>query len=57
MEMGEYKSPVSKLVAFFEKSRDAWKAKYMDAKYTVKKLKTQVRYLHDRKKELPSVSI
>jgi uncharacterized protein YlxW (UPF0749 family) len=50
--MKEYKSPVSKLIAFFEKSRDAWKAKCLEAKYSVKKLRNQVRYLAARKKEL-----
>lgn len=49
---GEYKSPVRKLVVFFEKSRDNWKAKYMEVKYSAKKLKNQVRYLKTRKKEL-----
>jgi len=50
--MGEYKSPYKKLIAFFEKSRDGWKAKCLEAKYAVKKLKNQVRYLAARKKEL-----
>jgi uncharacterized protein YlxW (UPF0749 family) len=52
MSTKEYKSPVSKLVAFFEKSRDGWKAKCLEAKYAVKKLRKQVRYLAARKKEL-----
>lgn len=50
--MREYKSPVGKLIAFFEKSRDAWKEKYQEAKYNVKKLKNQVHYLKTRKGEL-----
>lgn len=41
----EYKSPVRKLAVFFEKSRDAWKAKCLEFKYRTKKLKQRVRYL------------
>jgi chromosome segregation ATPase len=52
MRQKEYKSPVRKLVAFFEKSRDSWKTKYMEAKYSAKILKNQVRYLKSRKREL-----
>lgn len=48
----EYRSPARKLIAFFEKSRDSWKAKYVEAKYTAKKLKNQVRYLKAIQKEL-----
>jgi len=33
-----YKSPQRKLVRFFEKSRDQWKAKCQTAKFTVKRL-------------------
>jgi hypothetical protein len=40
-----YKSPRSKLVKFFEKSRDQWKAKCREAKALVKRLKNRVRYL------------
>ena len=40
-----YKSPRRKLVAFFEKSRDQWKAKCIDAKAMIKKLKNRIRYL------------
>ena len=39
-----YKSPPSKLVAFFKESRDKWKKKFMDAKQNVKRLTEQVRY-------------
>ncbi len=45
----EYKSPRRKLVKFFEKSRDQWKAKCIDAKGTVKKLKHRIRYLEASK--------
>ncbi len=50
--MEKFKSPTYKLLAFFEKSRDKWKSKYLDLKYTVKKLQYQVRYHKERKKEL-----
>lgn len=40
-----YKSPQRKLVTFFEKSRDQWKAKCRDAKALVKRLKNRVRWL------------
>ena len=39
-----YKSPPSKLVAFFKESRDKWKKKFTDAKRNVKRLTEQVRY-------------
>ena len=47
----DYKSPRRKLVKFFEKSRDQWKAKCIDAKGTVKKLKNRIRYLEANKNE------
>jgi len=37
-----YKSPVRKLVNFFEKSRDNWKEKYQLTKKQNKKLKNKV---------------
>jgi len=40
-----YTSPQRKLVHFFEKSRDQWKAKCFDAKVTVKRLKNRVHFL------------
>jgi chromosome segregation ATPase len=40
-----YTSPRRKLVKFFEKSRDQWKAKCREAKALVKRLKNRVRYL------------
>lgn len=42
-----YKSPVSKLARFFEKSRDRWKAKCREAKAMVKRLKSCVRFLEE----------
>jgi hypothetical protein len=43
MECAMFKSPVSKLVAFFRKSRDAWKAKCLAAKRQSKRWATQAR--------------
>lgn len=47
-----YKSPLKKLVKFFEKSRDAWKSKSQEATYKVKLLQNKVRYLEKRKTQL-----
>jgi hypothetical protein len=50
-----YKSPVSKLLAFFPRSRDRWKNKCQQAKRANKKLANQVRAVEksrDRWKEL-----
>lgn len=46
-----YKSPRRKLVSFFEKSRDQWKSKCVQAKATVKKLKHRIGYLEESKAE------
>jgi septal ring factor EnvC (AmiA/AmiB activator) len=46
-----YKSPRRKLVRFFEKSRDQWKAKCLEAKATVKGLQHRIRYLEQSKAE------
>lgn len=40
-----YKSPPRKLVSFFEKSRDQWKAKCLDAKARVKRHRNRLRFL------------
>lgn len=50
-EQKTYKSPLRKLVRFFERSRDQWKAKCMEAKATAKGLKHRVRYLEESKEE------
>lgn len=42
----EYTSPVQKLVRFFEKSRDQWKAKCGETKGMLKRLKSRNRFLH-----------
>ena len=44
-ETQEYRSPVSKLVRFFHRSRDQWKAKCLEAKAGVKGLRNRIRYL------------
>lgn len=50
-ETKQYKSPRRKLVRFFEKSRDQWKAKCKNAKSTVKRLQNRIRYLEKSKDE------
>jgi len=44
-EAKQYKSPRRKLVKFFEKSRNQWKAKSIAAKAQLKYLKNRIRYL------------
>ena len=46
-----YTSPVRKLLRFFLKSRDQWKAKCQSAKATVKRLENRVRFLEKSKDE------
>ncbi len=48
----KYKSPSRKLVKFFEKSRDNWKAKYQELKYKMKLMQNKIRYLEKRKTHL-----
>ena len=43
MDTTEFKSPLRKLVRFFERSRDGWKRKYQESKRLNKKLSNQVR--------------
>jgi hypothetical protein len=43
MEATEWKSPLSKLVRFFERSRDRWKAKQQSLKRERKGMLNQVR--------------
>jgi len=45
MEDWQYKSPVRKLLRFFERSRNGWKRKCREAKVTVKRLANRVRWL------------
>ena len=41
-EAKQHRSPIKKLVKFFEQSRDNWKAKCLEAKRRVKLLHTKV---------------
>ena len=43
MESATYRSPLRKLVRFFERSRDGWKEKYQNLKQRCKQLINQVR--------------
>lgn len=43
MECASYKSPVAKLLKFFRRSRDGWKAKCLATKSANKKLANQTR--------------
>jgi hypothetical protein len=48
-EPGSYRSPQRKLVRFFEKSRNQWKAKCREAKRMVRRLKNRAAWLeHSR---------
>ena len=49
-----YTSPPRKLIRFFEKSRDQWKAKCQRAKATVKRLENRVRFLEKSKAQWKS---
>ena len=41
--LSQFASPASKLVRFFEKSRNGWKAKHLELKRTSKLLQNQTR--------------
>jgi hypothetical protein len=56
-ETKQYKSPRRKLVKFFEKSRNQWKTKCIDAKARVKKLNHRLRYLEANKNEWKSKAL
>jgi chromosome segregation ATPase len=53
-EAKSYKSPQRKLVKFFEKSRNQWKAKCLEAKSKVKQLKNKVRFLEESRQQWKS---
>lgn len=46
-----YSSPKHKLLNFFERSRDKWKAKCLEATATIKALKNRIRFLERSKQE------
>ena len=48
----KYKSPLRKLVKFFEKSRNNWRAKYQELKYKMKLMQNKTRYMEKRKTQL-----
>ena len=50
--VGDYKSPKHKLVRFFEKSRNQWKVKCLDAKIVIKRLQNRIRFLENSKDQL-----
>ena len=52
----KYKSPMSKLVRFFEGSRNGWKEKAKDAKYQIKLLRKRVKYLEQHKRKFKELS-
>ena len=47
-----FKSPLRKLVPFFEQSRNRWKSKFKDSKSNAKRLENRNRYLKKRNHEL-----
>jgi chromosome segregation ATPase len=49
MTIKKYKTPVSKLIRFFEKSRDKWRTKTKEAKYQIKLLRKKNKYLEKKK--------
>jgi chromosome segregation ATPase len=52
----KYKSPMSKLVRFFEGSRNKWKNKAKDAKYQIKLLRKRIKYLEQNQSEFKNRS-
>jgi hypothetical protein len=51
MQEKQYKSPLKKLVKFFEKSRDNWKNKYLEKKKELKRATNRIYDLEIRKDE------
>ena len=51
MQEKNYKSPLKKLVKFFEKSRDNWKNKYLKKKKELKRATNRIYDLELRKEE------
>ena len=47
-----YKSPLKKLVVFFEKSRNQWKEKTLATKAQLKIAKNRIKFLESSKSEL-----
>jgi len=51
MQEKQYKSPIKKLVRFFESSRNNWKNKYFEKKKDLKRVKNRIYDLEKRKEE------
>lgn len=51
MQEKTYKSPLKKLVRFFEQSRDNWKEKYFEKKIELKRATNRIYDLENRKNE------
>ncbi len=51
MQEKTYKSPLKKLVNFFEQSRDNWKEKYFEKKIELKRATNRIYDLENRKNE------
>ena len=49
MQIKTYKSPLKKLVHFFESSRDNWKSKCFEKNIELKRAKNQINDLKNRK--------
>ena len=49
MQEKKYKSPLKKLVKFFEESRDKWKEKYVEKSKELKKVTNRIYDLEIRK--------
>ena len=49
MQEKKYKSPLKKLVNFFEKSRDKWKEKYVEKSKELKRVTNRIYDLETRK--------
>ncbi len=44
-----FKSPITKLLSFFEKSRNKWKERAKESKYKIKLLNKRIKYLEQTK--------
>ena len=51
MQEKKYKSPLKKLVKFFEQSRDKWKEKYFKKTKELKRVSNRIYDLENRKDE------
>ena len=51
MQEKKYKSPLKKLVKFFEQSRDKWKEKYLKKTKELKRVSNRIYDLENRKDE------